>query len=206
MQNTLHKTLAALTLSAAIALPALYHTAQAAPRRGGSKTSSTTSTTTTTGNSNRPAPTPGARDVKMLEAALGRALTDAEIAAITAAATARKTASDAANTTFQNTLVSLFNLDSSQSGTVATAAHGCHDRGGDVLSALVTALGRALTSEEIAAVNTAQATRDAALTAAFADYKTAVAAAVGLSVDELDAKIQAARPADGGPGGGRGRR
>ena len=197
MQNRSHKTFAALTLSAAIALPVLCHTAQAAPRRGGGKTSNIT----TTGTSNRPAPTPGARDIKMLEAALGRTLTDTEIAAITAAAAAQKTAIDAANTAFQDTLTSLFGLDSSQTVTVT---QDCHGKGGDVLNALARALGRALTEEEIAAVNTAQATRDAAISAAFADYKTAVAAAVGLSVDELDAKIQAARPAHGG--GGRGGR
>ena len=138
----------------------------------------------------------------MLEAALGRTLTEAEIAAVTAAATAQKTAIDAANADFQAALTSLFDLNSSQK---AAIAQGCHGKGGDVLSALATALARALTDEEIAAVNAAQATRDAAISVALADYKTAVAAAVGLSVDELDAKIQAARPANGGgPGGGRG--
>lgn len=84
MQNQTSKAFTALSLSAAMALPGLYHAAQTAPRRGGGKTTATT----TTGTANRPAPTPGARDVKMLEAALGRTLTDAEIAAHAAAATA----------------------------------------------------------------------------------------------------------------------
>lgn len=75
-----------------------------------------------------------------------------------------------------------------------------------MLSALATALGRALTDDEIVQVNALQATRDAAISAAFADYNLAVATAVGLSVDELDAKIRAARPANGGGRGGRGHR
>lgn len=135
MQNRIPKALATLALSAAIALPTLCHTAQAAPRRGGGGGKTTG---TTTGTANRPTPTSGARDVKMLEAALGRTLTEAEIAAITAVATAQKTAIDAANTAFQTALTSAFGLDSSQTVTVT---QGCH-KGGDVLSALATALGR----------------------------------------------------------------
>ncbi len=199
MQKHLSKMFATLALSAAIALPTFYQTAQAAPRRGDDKSAT----------NNRPAPTPGAREVKMLEAALGRALSAAKIAAVTTAATAQKTASDAANTEFQSALTDLFALNSSQS--VSVAQQDYHGKGGDVLSVLATALGRELSNDEIVQVNVLQATREAALRSAMADFKTAVAAAVGLSVDELDAKIQAARPANGGGrgggnGGGRGRR
>lgn len=197
MQKHLSKAFVTLALSAAIALPTLSQTAQAAPRRGGDKSA--------TGN--RPAPKPGGREIKMLETALGRALTAAEIAAVTAAATAQKTANDGADSKFQSAVTNLFALNSSQS--VAVAQQGCHSNSGDILNVLATALGRELTDDEIVQANALQATHDAALRAAMADFETAVAAAVGLSVDELGAKIQAARPADGGgrggPGGGPGR-
>ncbi len=71
MRRQSRKVCVAVALSTAIALPALYQTAQAAPRRGAGKNSSTATTGTATGTSNRSAPAPGAREIKMLETALG---------------------------------------------------------------------------------------------------------------------------------------
>ena len=205
----------ALTLGAGTLLSALDSTQSSAAQRqhrGGPTMGTPSGTPRATPvpgvtRAPRPTPVPGDRDIRLLEGALARTLTEAEGAAIAAAATTRDTAVAAAITSFETEVAALFDL------TVAglqSRINSCRPGpNSDLAAVLAQALGRALTAEETVALNGLLATRDAAVTAATDAYRTSVAAAVGLSVADLDARIAAYVTANAGggrgSGGGRGR-
>lgn len=194
----------ALSLGAATLFSSLSTDAlSAAPRRGQNNQTTATGTPSATKTS-RPAATPGSRDIRLLEGALARTLTDAEKAAITAAATTRDVALKAAATSFETQVAALFSLSVAE---LQAKINSCRPSRGSALSdVLAQALGRALTADETIALNGAIATRDAAIMVAVDAYRTAVAAAVGLTLAQLDAKVSAYVAANNSGGHGSGGR
>lgn len=146
--------------------------------------------------------TSGSRDIRLLEGALARTLTATELAAIAASATTRDTAVQAAVTAFEAQVAAIFDLTVAElQAKIKSSRRG---RNSDLASVLATALGRALTADETISLNGALATRDAAITEATDAYRTSVAAAVGLSLADLDAKVAAYLAANNGIGSGGG--
>ena len=152
----------------------------------------------------RPTPVPGARDIDVLEGALGRTLTTNEKAAITAAATTRDAAIKAAITSFETDVAGIFDLTSAQLQAKIATYQSSHqgECPRDLASLLAKVLGRALTSEETAALTAAGSTHDVAIEAAIEAYRESAATALGLTIPELDAKVKAYLDAHHGNRGG----
>jgi hypothetical protein len=146
-------------------------------------------------------PSPGHRDeLSVLAGAIGRALTAAEKAAITASATTRATALKAAGDAYRAQVATALGLSAADLDAKIQAyikANPGKRLGFNAL--LAAALGRPLTTTETSALAAAATARDAAAQAAIEAYRASVAATLGLSVADLDAKVTAYLQGQGGP-------
>lgn len=176
--------------------------------------SSVASTGTSGSTSSGPAATsagvsrkPPARptDTQSLEKVLGTTLTDKQKAAVAAAATALDSAMKAADQAFLSQAAAAVGLSVSQLQTAVQAVAPGRPRGltSNIESLLPAILGRALTDTEKTAVTKAITTWNDAVKAASDTYREAVAKAVDLTTEELDAKVQAANGNSSGGSGGR---
>lgn len=196
-----HRRAKALVLSLAAAgavslISTMPSTAHAAPRGGRSATT-------------RPARTPGARDIALFEGALGRTLTDTEKTAIAAAAQVRETALSNAQASCRTQIadsvdLSVSDLDAKVQSALAAQQSSKKPGRHDIVALLEGALGRTLTDAEKSAVQAAAAERGTTVQAANEVYRASVAAALGLTVAELDAKVQAYAQVQGRGHGGHG--
>ncbi len=144
----------------------------------------------------KPPPPSAGRDIKLLEGALERRLTDTEKAAIIAAGKTRDAAIKAAITRFESEVAAIFDLTAAQLGAkIRTGKPGCRGNIADVLEEV---LGRDLTGEEAAALAAAEARRITSIEAAHAAFVASAAAALNLSVAELNAKVRAFQEANRG--------
>jgi hypothetical protein len=127
---------------------------------------------------------------------LERRLTDTEKAAIIAAGKTRDAAIKAAITRFESEVAAIFDLTAAQLGAkIRTGKPGCRGNIADVLEEV---LGRDLTGEEAAALAAAEARRITSIEAAHAAFVASAAAALNLSVAELNAKVRAFQEANRG--------
>lgn len=157
------------------------------------------------GGGNQGSATAGAGDIKLLEAALSITLTDAQKAAITAAATTRDASVKAALDAYRTQVAAIFGLTATDlDAKIKSAGKG---QKGDFATLLATVLGRALTDAEKTALSDAAVTCDAAIRAAYDTYGTTVATLLGTTATELQTKVQAyldSQSKQGGSSGGKG--
>lgn len=139
----------------------------------------------------RPAPAVGAREIALLSGAVGRALTDAEQSAITSAVATRDAALQAAGTAYSADVATSLGLSQDDLEAKVRAYLRANPRAhrGGLLHLLAGALGRPLTGTEVTTLSNAAAKRDASVQAALAAFRTGVAAALSLTVEQLDAKV-----------------